>query len=249
MADFKDYFSSQSTAYSQYRPHYPDQFYQYLTKLCPEHDLAWDCATGNGQAARGLSRYFKEVHATDASDQQIAAATGPDNIHFKVADAANSGLKAQSVDLITVAQALHWFDLDPFYHEAKTILKKNGLLAVWCYGSISIDDQVDPLFLQFYNDVVGPFWPHERLHIENGYADLDFPFEQIKTPEFQIDARWSLDDFLGFLRTWSATVRYINAKGHDPVSLWQEKFKMAWGNDQNKKIFWPLTLLIGHQDQ
>ena len=217
--------------------------------MCDENDLVWDCATGNGQAARGLSKLFKKVHATDASAQQIKSADGPDNIIFQTGDAANSGLTAGSVDLITVAQALHWFDLDKFYSEVKRVLKPNGLLAVWCYGLMTTDKNVDPLFMNFYENVVGEYWPNERIHIENGYQDLAFPFKKIKCPDFNIEVNWSLDKFLGYLRTWSATTRYMQNNDHDPVSLWRPKFTEAWGDDDFKTISWPLTLIVGRMNK
>ncbi len=249
MADFKDYFSIQSNAYSRYRPEYPQELYTYLANVCDKNDLVWDCATGNGQAARGLSKLFKKVHATDASAAQIRSADGPDNIYFKTADAANSGLMGDAVDLITVAQALHWFDLDKFYGEVGRVLKPNGLLAVWCYGLMAIDENVDPLFMEFYENVAGDYWPKERIHIENGYQDLAFPFDKINCPDFNIEVNWSLDEFLGYLRTWSATTRYIQNNDYDPVYLWHDKFAKAWGVAPLKSISWPLTLIAGRVDK
>ena len=245
MSDFKDHFSTQSDSYSRYRPEYPEELYSYLASLCNENDLVWDCATGNGQAARGLSRKFKKIYATDASAQQIDSANGPNNIIFQTGDAANSGLNEVSVDLITVAQALHWFDLDTFYAEVNRVLKPNGLLAVWCYGLMDIDKNIDPLFMEFYENVVGEYWPKERIHIENGYKNLDFPFKKIDCPNFSIETKWSLEEFLGYLRTWSATARYMQNNNHDPVSVWCTKFAKAWGNDDFKTISWPLMLIAG----
>ncbi len=245
MSEFKDHFSSQSGLYCSHRPEYPPELYKYLNSLCDVHDIAWDCATGSGQAARGLAPYFKRVYATDASVQQIQNASGQSNVDFRVADASNSGLEDRSVDLVTVAQALHWFDLNDFYAEVRRVLKPDGILAVWCYGLMEIDDNVDPLFLEFYNDVVGPFWPPERVHIERGYSDLSFPFKRIPTPKFNMITIWSLDDFLGYLKTWSATARFIEQNKQNPVDMWSEKFKSAWGGDAKKEIVWPVTVLVG----
>ncbi|MCP5381782.1 MAG: class I SAM-dependent methyltransferase [Kordiimonadaceae bacterium] len=245
MAAFKDHFSKQSDQYSKFRPDYPDAMFQYLAGLCMGHDLLWDCATGSGQAARGFSPYFKKIYASDGSEKQINNAHGPDNIDFVVADAAKSGLADHSVDLVSVAQALHWFDLDAFYAEVRRVLKPGGIIAVWCYGLMEIDPEIDTLFYEFYDGVVGPYWPPERVHIERGYSDLDFPFEKIETPAFAMDLKWDLDAFLGYLSTWSATTRYIAEKGHDPVALYADKFRVVWKGQPYKEINWPITLLAG----
>jgi len=245
MADFKDYFSTQSDTYSRYRPEYPEQLYSFLAGLCPERALAWDCATGNGQAARGLSGYFKNIVATDASGDQIAKAKGAKNIHFRVADASGSGLEGRSVDLVSVAQALHWFELDKFYGEVKRVLKPDGILAVWCYGLMTVNEQVDQIYLDYYHNELDGYWPIERDHIENGYSKINFPYQKINCPDFQIKANWTLENFIGYLRSWSATQRYIDDKGHDPLKTCIAKLQKVWQKEATKQISWPLTVFAG----
>lgn len=245
MVKFKDHFSKQSGHYSSYRPEYPEKLFLYLRDLRENHNLAWDCATGSGQAARGLASFFEWVHATDASEQQINHATGQSNVDFSIADAASSGLESGSVDLITVAQALHWFDLDEFYKEVKRVLKPNGIIAVWCYGPLSVNADVDSLYYDFYNRKVGSYWPPERAAVENGYKDLLFPFEKIDTPEFKMEIEWSRATFLGYLRSWSATAKYKNANNQDPVDEFESRISEIWSSEESLKVRWPLTLKVG----
>ncbi len=249
MSGFKDYFSTQSKIYSKYRPEYPKELYSFLANNCHELGLAWDCATGNGQAARGLCEYFERVHATDASEAQIRNTHGSHNINFQVADAANSGLKDKSVDLITVAQALHWFDLEKFYAEANRVLKEDGLIAVWCYAGADIDDDINPIVQNYYNNIVGKYWPEERKHIENRYNNLAFPFLKIKVPYFTMEIDWTLDHFLGYLESWSATTLYKKKTKKDPLGDLKKNIELFWPDHAIKRVTWPLTLKLGHKRQ
>lgn len=248
---FLDHFSQQAKIYAAYRPGYPETLFQWLASQNPVHDCVWDCGTGNGQAATVLARYFKQVVATDASAAQIAAAPVVDRVEFRVAPAERSGLPDHSVDLITVAQALHWFDLDAFYAEAKRVLKDGGVLAAWTYGVIELaDERINPWVQHFYYDVVGPYWPPERRHVETGYRDLPFPFSLIDTPAMFMEERWPLAALGGYLRSWSATQRYANAKGEDPVAALESQIK-ALGVDADEVflIRWPLSLRVGRSEQ
>ena len=179
---FKDHFSAHASAYARYRPRYPEALFAYLASLCPAHDLAWDCATGNGQAARSLTEHFARVVATDASADQLAHAAPHEQITYHVAPAAQSPLASHSADLVTVAQALHWLDLDAFYAEVRRVLKPGGVLAVWTYGLLRINPAVDAVIQRLYTDIVGAYWPPERRHVEDGYRALAFPFDAIEPP-------------------------------------------------------------------
>ncbi len=179
---FKDHFSDQSGDYLRYRPSYPDALFAYLAEISPTRHLAWDCATGSGQAAQGLSAHFEKVIATDASAAQIDSAIPTANVHYRVASAESSGLPDHSVDLVTVAQALHWLDLERFYDEVRRVLKPGGLLAVWSYNLLRTDSAIDAQVDAFYSRTVGPYWPPERRWIENGYRDLPFPFPEMAPP-------------------------------------------------------------------
>ena len=251
-ADFADHFSGHAGDYARYRPTYPPALFDYLAGLCPDHALAWDCATGNGQAALGLADHFDRVVATDASAEQIAAATPHPRVTYEVAPARQSPLADASADLVTVAQALHWLDPDSFYAEVKRVLKPNGVFAAWTYGLFHVapDDPaasaVDPLIQAFYHDLVGPYWPPERRHIEARYTSLPFPFHEIDTPDFTLETRWALSDVLGYLRTWSATRRYWQDRGRDPVGEMEADFAVGWGDpDTARTMQWPLYLRVG----
>ncbi|VAV88095.1 SAM-dependent methyltransferases [hydrothermal vent metagenome] len=246
MAKFKDHFSTQSKGYSKFRPSYPRELYSYLSGLCTSHDLVWDCATGTGQAARGLSPFFDRIIATDGSAQQVAKAEGPQNITFCVATAEESGLEASSVDLVTVAQALHWFAHDDFFQEAKRILKPGGILAVWTYNLLGIDQDIDRIVRLLYTKVIGEYWPPERALVDENYGSIDFPFQEIAVPDFNMTASWRLDDLLGYLSTWSAVVRYKADKGRDPIEQIRSELSAVWGDDIDEHtVNWPLSFHIG----
>jgi len=245
---FKDHFSGHSDLYSQYRPAYPTTLYRFLAGRTPGHDLAWDCATGNGQAARGLAEYFDRVIATDASAEQIDQATAAQGVEYRVAPAEQSGLADNSVDLVTVAQALHWFDLERFYEEVTRVLKPQGVLAVWSYSFLECQPEIDELLFHYYSDIVGPFWPPERVHIEKGYRELPFPYEEEAAPELAMQTDWKLEQLLGYLQTWSATQRYIREHGDDPTDLIKRRLAELWGPAETRyTIRWPLTLRWGRK--
>lgn len=249
VTEFKDHFSTQSKTYSKYRPEYPEELYSYLADICAARELAWDCATGNGQAARGLDRYFDQVHATDASSAQIANAHGSSSINFQIADAAGSGLADGAVDLVTVAQALHWFNLDEFYSEVKRVLKPNGVLAVWSYQGMEIDPKIDPLIWHYYHKIIGDYWPPERSHIEDRYSSLKFPFTKLKVPSFTMEVKWSLEHLIGYLESWSSTTRYIQDRGENPLIELREKIAKIWGDSKFKKGVWPIALIVGRNSE
>lgn len=247
---FTDHFTNIASNYAAWRPNYPAELFAWLAVKCQSCKTAWDCATGNGQAALALAEYFEQVFATDASVAQIAEAVAHPAVLYQVAPADASGLPETSVDLITVAQALHWFNLDSFYHEVHRVLKPGGLLAVWSYGIFKVDcadaDKVQSMLDRFYHHTIKEFWPAERRHVENGYADLPFPFLQLNTPEFNMEVAWSLDDLAGYLRSWSAVSRYHAQCGFDPVEPLVSELYPLWGKDK-RRVSWPLTLKVGRQ--
>lgn len=243
---FKDHFSTVATNYATYRPEYPEELFTWLAELCPEHELAWDCATGNGQAAKCIADHFEYVIATDASADQIAQAQGAENVVFRVATAEHSELKKRSVDLLVVAQAAHWFDLDKFYIEAQRVLKPNGIIALITYAHHRVNPKIDVPSLHYYHDVIRNYWPAERKWVENGYRDLPFPFTEIPAPEFKLEAHWSLPHFVGYQATWSATKHYIESTGHNPIPELQSQLAPLWGSPETlHKIEWPISLRVG----
>ncbi|MFZ5774375.1 MAG: class I SAM-dependent methyltransferase [Thermodesulfobacteriota bacterium] len=247
--DFNDLFSSVSANYSDFRPTYPATIFAWLARIAPGRGLAWDCGTGNGQAAIALASHFTRVVATDASRNQIERALPHPRIEYRVASAECSGLAARSVDLITVAQALHWFDTELFFAEARRVLAGRGVLAVWSYGALTVEgEEVDAEVQRFSHAVVGPFWPPERALVEAGYRDILLPFARLEAPDFTMAVRWSLDQLLGYLGTWSATSRYTEAMGHDPVGLLRPRLVEVWGEvERRRKVVWPLVLLAGRR--
>lgn len=245
-SSFKDHFSNLAKTYATYRPQYPAELYTWLAKISPSTALAWDCACGTGQASLGLAEYFQQVIATDASEQQIAAATPYPSIEWRVAPAEHSGLADQSVDLITVAQALHWFNLNQFYAEAERVLKPKGVLAVWTYGVLKIEQPaINALVQNFYTQILGPYWPPERAIVEKGYQTLPFPFPEFPAPAFSMQLSWSRAQLMGYLRSWSATERYIKAQGHDPVNILEQQVAKLWEDQTYYVTEWPLAFRVG----
>lgn len=244
---FNDHFAPVSASYASFRPTYPAGLFQWLADMSPQHELAWDCAAGSGQASLDLAAHFVRVIATDASAVQIEAASPHPKVEFRVAAAEDSGLPDAGVDLITVAQALHWFELERFYAEARRVLKPGGVLAVWTYGVLAVEGQdINARVQAFYRETVGPFWPPERKHVESGYRTLSFPFAEISSPAFDMETLWSLPELLGYFRSWSATGRYIAANGSDPVDTLAVKLAPLWGAQGSKRrVTWPLSLRVG----
>lgn len=245
---FKDHFSQLATQYAAYRPRYPDALFAYLAKLSPSIGCAWDCACGSGQASVALAAHFERVIATDASAQQIAAATSDPRVTYRVAAAERSGLDDETIDLVTVAQALHWFDLDAFYREAGRVLRAGGVLAAWSYGVAETEDSnVNGIMERFY-EALDPWWPPERSLVENGYRTLAFPFDEISAPRFEIQEHWSLAQLLGYFSSWSAVGRYIADRGDDPLAPLRRELQPVWGDPEARRtVIWPLALRISRR--
>jgi SAM-dependent methyltransferase len=247
MAGFHDHFSRQSAAYAQYRPTYPKSLYQFLADSVPARDAAWDAGTGNGQCAVALAEYFTTVHASDPSAQQIANARPHPRVTYAVGPAEASGLADASLDLVTVAQAAHWFDFNRFVPEVRRVLKPGGVVALWAYAfHDSGDAALDAVLNEFKYEILGPYWPQQPKMIWNGYADLPFPFDPIPAPAFILEADWSLPDMLGYFESWSATQNFIAAHGHHPLRDIKARIAAAWGDPQTRRRFvCPLALKIG----
>lgn len=244
--NFEDHFSKQSQQYAQYRPQYPDELYAYLASIAPGHSLAWDCGTGNGQAAIGLAKYFDIVHATDASAEQIALAYTHDKVDYRVEPAERVSLNTASTDLVTVAVAVHWFNFDEFYREVKRVLKPGGILAVWTYYSSEISPQIDQLIFEYYAEILKDFWPERIRYLEERYQTIPFPFEEIVPPPFVMEINWNLIQLAGFLNSWSATQRYKAQKETHPLEIIWPKLTVAWGDENEaRRIRWPLHFRIG----
>lgn len=243
---FKDHFSTQSAIYRTARPRYAPELFAWLAAQAPACDLAWDAGCGTGQASVGLAAQFARVVATDPSAAQITEAEAAPNIDYRVERAEQSTLAAASADLVTVAQALHWFDLDAFHAEARRVLRPGGVIAEWTYADCHVSADVDAVKQVLYVDLLDSYWPPERRLVESGYAELAFPFERIAAPAFELVAHWDLAAFLAYLRSWSATQRYLKANGSDPVDELAARFAAAWGDaEQVRRVHWDLALRVG----
>lgn len=253
----KDLFSAQSKEYASSRPTYPRALFEFIVSLVDEKNLAWDCATGSGQAAVVLADYFKEVVASDISARQLENAQQKSNITYRIFHAEDTPLEDNSVDLITIAQALHWFDFDRFYSEARRVLRKRkdgktgggGIIAAWAYGLHIISPDVDKVTRQLYEDILGDkYWPAETKYVEDRYETIPFPFEQIPAPEFQIQLSWNLTELVNYFRSWSSVQKFIEKNKYDPVSEILDSLEYAWGGknkaNEKRKVVWPLYVKV-----
>jgi SAM-dependent methyltransferase len=243
-------FTRGSAEYARFRPVYPEALFDFLASLCAERGLAWDCGAGTGQASVPLAARFERVVATDVSAGQIARAEARPDITYVVAPAERSDLESSSVDLVLAAQALHWFPFDAFLAEVKRVLKPSGILAACWYDLCSVNDAVDAVIGDYYADVVGPYWPRERRHVENGYRTVPFPFEEIPAPRFTMEVGWDLEGLLGYLGTWTATRACLEATGRDPLAGIADRLRRAWGAGGGRRsVRWPLHLRAGRNRQ
>jgi SAM-dependent methyltransferase len=246
---FADHFAPVAGAYAAHRPRYPDALFDWLAGLVPRRTLAWDCGAGSGQATLQLAERFDRVVGTDASASQLAGAPPHARIEWRIAPAERSGLPAASADLVTVGQALHWFNVSAFYAEADRVLVPHGVLAVWIYDRPDTGDAaIDRLVDAFYFDTVGPFWPPERRLVEERYRTLPFPYAELVPPPFRMEARWTLADMLGYISSWSAVARFRGSRGADPLPPLARELEPHWGSPTTTRLIrWDLTVRAGRR--
>lgn len=246
MTLFKDHFSGHADIYREARPTYSPDLFAWLARQTPDTSFAWDCGCGNGQATVALAEFFTRVVGTDPSANQIAGAEPRTNVDYRVEPAERSSLADASASLVTVAQALHWFEFDAFYAEVRRVLKPRGVFAAWTYADCRVDPAIDEIKDKLYIGLTGPYWPPERAYVDTGYRTLPFPFVEIAAPEFPMVAQWSVEQFLTYLRTWSATQRYLKAKSEDPASLVEPELRAAWGDPARmREVRWLFHLRVG----
>ena len=245
----KDNFSSGSDQYAQFRPTYPDALFDYLLTLVPHRQNAWDCGTGNGQVAIVLADHFDHVAATDLSGSQLASALPHQRIDYSVQPAEKTNFPNTYFDLITVAQAIHWFDFDAFYREVDRTIRPGGVLAVIGYDLLRISPAIDAVVDAFYREVVGPYWDKERRYIDEQYRTIPFPAGEIPAPVFVNEVEWSFEHLIGYLGTWSAVKHYQKQNGQDPVALVYPGLKKSWGADVVKKGRFPILLRVARYDR
>jgi ubiquinone/menaquinone biosynthesis C-methylase UbiE len=249
MTNFKDYFSQFSQTYAKGRLSYPPELFAYLSTLTNEHELAWDCGTGNGQAAIGLKENYKKIVATDPSPQQIANCSPGPTITYLVEAAESSSLSDASVDIVTIGIAIHWFDFDLFYAEVQRVLKKGGIIAAWAYFLPTISVEIDLILKKFTEKTLKPFWKPEIKLIHEAYKTIPFPFDEISPPDFVIQKRMNLEDFIEHMHTWSAVQYYMNEKDSNPVEVIYEELLAAWGSkNEEREIIWKMPLRVGRNN-
>lgn len=241
----KDNFSTISDKYAKFRPNYPQAIFDFLYPLLKEKQKAWDCGTGNGQIAQELAKDFRQVEATDISQSQLGHAHAADNIRYSLQAAESTNFEDDSFDLITVAQAVHWFDVDKFNEEVKRVSKSNGVIAIMGYELNTITPEIDQVIRRFYSDVIGKYWDSERKYLELKYQTIPFPFRELETPEIYNIKLWSFDNLIGYLKTWSAVRHFINANGYDPVNEISNDLKNVWGSAEVRKVSFPILFRVG----
>ncbi len=240
----KDNFSKQSVSYAKYRPTYPKQLYDFILSHVTGKESAWDCGTGNGQAAKELSKAFLKVFATDISQKQIDNAVHSDNIFYSVQPAEKNDFPDNSFDLVTVAQALHWFRFDEFYKEVKRVTKPGGIFAGWTYSLLRITNEINALIEDHHYNTLEGYWDNERKYVDEEYRNIPFPFTKIITPAFAIEYNWTIEELEGYLNTWSALQKFISRNNYNPVDDLLQRIKPHWKKEQMKIIF-PVHLLLG----
>jgi SAM-dependent methyltransferase len=245
MKQVVDNFSTGSADYVTFRPDSPAEVFDFIYDHVNSFDTAWDCGTGNGQVACKLAEKFKRVYGTDISNEQIQLAKKKDNITYLQERAEQTSLPDNSMDLIKIAQAIHWFDFEKFYHEVKRVAKPGALIATWTYSTLKLTPEVNEVIDQLYDPITGPYWDKERKLVDTGYSTIPFPFKEIPVPEFQIIRHWDMVQVLGYLRTWSGVKHYVKKEGHDPTLLVLDDLKKAWGSEPFLQVRWPVHMRAG----
>lgn len=240
----KDLFSGHAKEYAAFRPSYPEDMYQFIFSFCTSFECAWDCGTGNGQVASRLSKSFTHVDATDISEQQIREANRKTNINYHISAVESTMFPSERFDLITVAQAIHWFDIDRFYAECKRVGKESSVIAVFGYSLFRVNAEIDALTDEFYYDKINSFWEVERRIVDSQYKNIPFPFDEIQARSFQIELNWSLFELQGYLNTWSSVKKYIQTRGTNPADSLVSQIKPLW-KESGQSVYFPVFLRLG----
>ena len=225
---FQDHFSATAADYARFRPRSPEPLFDWLTQVVQGRQRAWDAGTGNGQAAIPLAERFAEVIATDPSSEQLLRVPPNPRIRTLVAAEECSEIETDSVDLVTVAQAAHWFDLDRFGAEVDRVSRRGAVVAMWSYGLFRVEAAIDGIVGRFYRETVGRFWPPERRLVDEAYRTLPFHWPEIDAPRFAIETALTLEGVLAYVHTWSAVQRFIAERGFDPVPELGAELGATW---------------------
>lgn len=242
----KNNFSNQADLYARFRPNYPAELYEYILGEVKHKRIAWDCATGNGQVAVELARQFSQVEATDISQKQLNHAVPATNINYQASLAESTPFPDNHFDLITVGQAVHWFNFDEFYKEVNRVAKPMAVIAIWGYGLIQAEETINNVILDYYSHEIRPYWDIERKHVDNRYTDIPFPFSNIQEQSYKMQKKWTITQLDGYLNTWSAIQNFIKQEGYNPVTHFIEKIKPLWPKEnQTIEFIFPVFLKCG----
>lgn len=242
----KDLFSRQADVYAQYRPTYPDELFEYIVSFVAEKETAWDCATGNGQAAVKLASYFKKVIATDFSEAQLSKAIPKDNITYQLSTAESTPFRDNTFDLITIATAYHWLNWTLFHQEATRVGKEGAVIAAWTYYAVQFNEPaLDTLYNHFYKEIIQPYWDYERRYLDERYETVAFDFERLPSRPFASVLQWSREKFKGFLDSWSAVQRYKDVHHTSPLSRIEQDLDHLWPEHETRTVTLPIALLLG----
>ena len=248
MHNFADHFSTIAKRYAQYRPHYPQALADALSARCTAHDAAWDAGCGNGQLSLLLAHHFDRVYAQDPSQAQLDASIPHPKVEYRCAPAEASGLPDASIDLAVAAQAAHWFDWPRYLAEVERVTRPGALVALVSYGILHVEGEADAILARYYHDDVGSFWPKGREHVETGYRDLELPWPAVHPPVVDMEVSWTRDQLLGYVATWSATVKRIETTGPDAYEALREKLCAVWPHDDERRtVTWPLAIRLARR--
>jgi SAM-dependent methyltransferase len=240
----KNNFSVRARQYAIYRPTYPPELFDYLMEHVIQREAAWDCATGNGQTAIALARYFEQVSATDISQQQLDNAQFGPNIIYSLQSAEHTNFEDDSFNLVTVSQALHWFDFNDFYKEVRRVTRRGGVFAAWSYSLLTISPEIDEYIREYHFTILKDYWDAERRFVDEKYESIPFPFDEILSPDFFITYEWSIEKLKGYLQTWSAYQKFIDTNGFDPVEALMIKIRPFWKTEMMTVEF-PVHMRVG----
>ena len=242
----RGHFGPVAADYAAFRPTYPPALFEHLAEVAPRREIAWDCGAGSGQATLDLANWFRFVVATELSGEQADRAPRHATVGWALARAEATPIAAGSIDLVAVAQALHWFANDAFYEEVRRVAAPGGILAAWSYGPAWVEGAAGTALARYSQETVGPYWPAERRYVDDGYRTIPFPFEELDAPKLHLEVRWTLAELLGYARSWSATSRYMKATLSDPVADLERGMQALWPEpDERRRVVWPLAVRIG----
>ena len=243
---FRDHFSKQAERYSKHRPAYPDDLFDYLVGLAAHRELAWDCGTGNGQAAVKLAQRFDRVIATDASAEQIRHAVPSARVEYRAEPAERTSIAPGSVDLTTVGTAVHWFEFEPFYAEVRRVSREGAILAVWTYHLPSVNPALDAWLEGYFRKTLAGYWPDRIAYLDERYRTIPFPFEEVPPKQFSMTTRWDFECFEGFLASWSGTMAFCDRNGDEAFRRVMAEAAAAWGHRRTQRLItWTLYCRIG----